>query len=104
MFVEPGSGYDIKITGDRNEKRLDAVHHLDLNISKSLKINTTIIDVGCSVYNVYNQNNISHKRYNPYTSQLTVKDVSMFGITPNAYIKIRFCLLWRRGESNSRPK
>ena len=35
LFVEPGSGYDIKITGDRNERRLGAVHHLDINISKS---------------------------------------------------------------------
>ena len=92
LFVEPGSGYGIKIIGDRNERRLGAVHHLDINISKSLKINTAIIDVGCSIYNVYNQNNISHKRYNPYTSQLSVKDVSMFGITPNAYIKIRLLM------------
>ena len=38
LFVEPGSGYGIKITGDRNERRLGAVHHLDINISKSLKI------------------------------------------------------------------
>lgn len=90
LFVEPGSGYGIKITGHRNARRMDSVHHLDINISKSLRINTAIIDVGCSVYNVYDQNNISHKRYNPYTSQLSVKDVSMFGITPNAYIKIRF--------------
>ena len=90
MFVEPGSGYGIKITGGRNERKMGAVHHLDINISKSLEINFAIIDIGCSIYNVYNQSNVSHKRYNPYTSQLTVKDVSMFGITPNAYIKIHF--------------
>ena len=55
MFVEPGSGYGIKITGGRNERKMGAVHHLDINISKSLEINFAIIDIGCSIYNVYNQ-------------------------------------------------
>ena len=90
IYVEPGSGYGIIIASDRNNRKLDAVHHLDISISKSLEINSTIIDIGCSIYNVYNQKNISHKRYNPYTSELSVTDVSMFGITPNAYIKVRF--------------
>ena len=90
MYVEPGSGYGITIIGDQNNKKLDAVHHLDISISRSMEVYSAIIDIGCSIYNVYNQNNISHKRYNPYTSELSVTNVSMFGVTPNAYIKVRF--------------
>ena len=90
MYVEPGSGYGITITGDQNNKKLDAVHHLDISVSRSMEVYSAIMDIGCSIYNVYNQNNISHKRYNPYTSELSVTNVSMFGVTPNVYIKVRF--------------
>ncbi|GIS53014.1 hypothetical protein Ct9H90mP29_00560 [bacterium] len=37
MYVEPGSGYGITITGDQNNKKLDAVHHLDISISRSME-------------------------------------------------------------------
>ena len=84
------SGFDIITIGNRNKERLPSIHHLDINISKSIIVSKALIDIGCSVYNIYNKNNISHKRYNPWTTELSISDVSMFGITPNAYIKISF--------------
>jgi len=63
---------------------------LDIGISKSWKISPVVIDVGFSIYNIYNKNNVSHKRYNPYTSQLSVSNISMFGMTPSVNIKISF--------------
>lgn len=90
MYVESGSGYDINITSDRNLRRLPSTHHMDVNISKSIQSSKINIDFGCSIYNIYNKNNISHKRYNPYTTSLSVTEVAMFGITPNAYVKLHF--------------
>ena len=90
MYVEPGSGYEINTTGNFNEKRLPPIHHLDIGISKSWKISPVVIDVGFSIYNIYNKNNVSHKRYNPYTSQLSISNISMFGMTPSINIKISF--------------
>ena len=46
--------------------------------------------IGFSIYNVYNQKNISHKRYNPYTSQVSVSNVFMLGITPSINLKANF--------------
>ena len=88
MYIESGSGYEIITINNRNKYKLPPIHHLDINISRSFKILTTKIDIGCSIYNIYDKKNISHKRYNPYTSELSATNVSMFGITPNAYIKI----------------
>ena len=59
-------------------------------LSKKVKIASKIVDLGLSIYNIYNRKNISHKRYNPFSQNLVVTNVPMFGITPNAFFKISF--------------
>jgi len=90
LYVEPGTGYEILIIRNQNTKELNPTHHLDISISKTLDFKPTIIDLGCSIYNVYDKKNISHKRVNPYTSEISIKDVAMFGITPTIFMKISF--------------
>ena len=90
IYIETGSGFTINTTGRVNEERLPPVHHLDIAISRSWKVKSFLIDLGLSVYNIYNKKNISHKRYNPYTSQLSMSDVSMFGVTPSINLKMSF--------------
>ena len=90
MYVEPGTGYDIIINKNQNQKRLPPIHHLDISLSKTLKISPIILNISFSIYNIYNKNNFSHKRYNPYTPQLSVTNVSMLGITPSINLKISF--------------
>jgi len=71
----------------RNNKRLKPVHHLDVTLSRQWQINSVIIDTGISVYNLYNRENISHKRYNPYTTGSIVSNVIMLGITPTFFLQ-----------------
>ena len=85
-----GSGYDIMIAGNKNNETLGLSHHLDVSINKNIRLTKFQIDTGFSVYNLYNNKNISHKRYNPYTSEISMKDIAMFGITPSFFIKINF--------------
>ena len=51
---------------------------------------SVLFNLGFSIYNVYNNENISHKRFNPYTSQLSVSNVFMLGITPSINLKASF--------------
>ena len=90
LFVEAGTGYTINSTGEINKERLPHIHHLDVAISKAWMVKSLLFNLGLSIYNIYNKNNISHKRYNPYTSQLSISDVFMFGITPSINLKISF--------------
>jgi hypothetical protein len=76
--------------GERNKERLEPVHHLDISISKSYTLNYLQLDVGLSIYNIYNKENISHKRYNPYTSENIISDVVMLGLTPTFFIEASF--------------
>ena len=80
----------IIISSDRNESRLPSIHHLDVSLSKTWGGSVAKFHTGLSIYNLYDRNNISHKRYNPYKSELTMTDVAMFGITPTIFLKISF--------------
>ena len=80
----------ISILRERNGERLNPIHHLDISVSKLWNAKSVRLHSGISVYNVYNQNNTSHVRYNPYTTSLTTTDVTMFGITPTVFIQISF--------------
>ena len=88
MSVDPG--YKIVINQNGNDNRLPFIHHLDISISKQYNLNPIEVQTGFSIYNIYNKKNISHKRYNPYNDYLTMNDITMFGITPTGFIKIRF--------------
>jgi len=80
----------IQLSDNINKERLNPIHHLDISIAKTWFISKIKIYSGLSIYNLYNKNNISHRKYNPYTSTLSSSDVSMFGITPTLFLKIRF--------------
>ena len=80
----------IIISSHRNESRLPPIHHLDVSLSKTWGVSIAKIHTGLSIYNLYDRDNISHKRYNPYKSELTMTDVAMFGITPTIFLKISF--------------
>lgn len=80
----------IVIPSEQNKVRIEPIHHLDISLSKSWVLSITKVHLGVSIYNLYNKKNISHKRYNPYTPELTTTDVSMFGVTPTLFLKISF--------------
>jgi hypothetical protein len=80
----------IVIPSNQNNARVEPIHHLDISVSRSWVIYTAKIHFGLSVYNLYNRKNISHKKYNPYTPELTATDVIMFGITPTLILKVSF--------------
>lgn len=82
--------FRVVISTDRNETRLPHIHHLDVSLSKIWIVSLAKVHTGFSIYNLYDRNNISHKRYNPYTSELTMTDVAMFGITPTLFLKVSF--------------
>ena len=90
LYVESGSGYEIFPRGEYNNKRVKSSHHLDISFVKNIEISKVGIELGLSVYNLYNKKNIAHKRYNPFSRELSIKDISMFGITPSIFTKIHF--------------
>ena len=90
LYVESGSGYEIFSKGKYNNERIKSSHHLDVSLVKNIEVSKVGIELGFSIYNLYNKKNIAHKRYNPFSRELSIKDISMFGITPSIFTKISF--------------
>ena len=90
LYVESGSGYEIFSKGKYNNERVQSSHHFDISLVKDIEVSKVGIELGFSIYNLYNKKNIAHKRYNPFSRELSIKDISMFGITPSIFTKISF--------------
>ena len=90
LYVESGSGYEIFSKGKYNNERVKSSHHLDISLVKNIEVSKVGIELGFSIYNLYNKKNIAHKRYNPFSRELSIKDISMFGITPSIFTKVYF--------------
>jgi len=99
-YTSPESQYSITLldgnslsyihVSDKNSYRLPAYHRLDLSISKQYEKDTYSFDVGGSIFNVYNRQNVWYKEYNLETTPITVTDYVLLGFTPTVYFKINF--------------
>ena len=83
------SGFQTDINENKNINRLNPIHRLDLSLSKSFHRKYSIIEVGLSVYNVYNKKNISHVRFNQFSENEKNTNVLMFDFTPTVFIKVK---------------
>ena len=83
------SGFQTRINGNKNINRLSPIHRLDLSLSKSFKKKYSIIEMGLSIYNVYNKKNISHVRLNQFSENEKNTNVLMFGFTPTVFVKAK---------------
>jgi hypothetical protein len=83
------SGFQTRINGNKNINRLSPIHRLDLSLSKSFKKKYSIIEMGLSIYNVYNKKNISHVRLNQFSENEKNTNVLMFDFTPTVFVKAK---------------
>jgi hypothetical protein len=76
--------------GTRNSKRLPAIQRIDLSLNRSMKFIEKKLDVGISIFNVFDRRNISHRSYNLSVDPFISTDVVMLGFTPTISIQLGF--------------
>ena len=74
--------------GTRNSKRLPAIKRIDLSLNRSMKFIEKKLDVGISIFNVFDRRNISHRSYNLSVDPFIATDVVMLGFTPTISIQL----------------
>ena len=84
------SGFQITVNKNQNSKRLKPSHRLDINFSRTFFIKGNKSEVGLSIHNLYDNEVVSHRRFNPYLNQDRTKNVIMFGFTPTLFLKYNF--------------
>jgi len=73
--------------GTKNSKRLPIVQRIDLSLNRSIYFMEKNIDIGISIFNVFNRKNISHRSYNLFIDPFISTDVIMLGFTPTISMK-----------------
>ena len=80
----------ISESGFHNRSRLPDSHRLDISVMRSSLWKGYIWEYGLSIFNVYNNKYISHKRYSfaSVDTDILVNDVKVMGITPTLFFRI----------------
>jgi len=73
--------------GTRNSNRLPIVQRIDLSLNRSMYFMEKNVDIGISIFNVFNRKNISHRSYNLFIDPFISTDVIMLGFTPTISMK-----------------
>ena len=74
--------------GTRNSKRLPIVHRIDMSLTRSLRLLAKNWDIGISIFNLFNQRNISHRSYNLTADPFITTDIVMLGLTPTLSVRL----------------
>jgi hypothetical protein len=73
--------------GDKNGERLPAYHRLDLSATRRFEGESIDWEIGLSVFNAYNRNNIWYRQFDLSQQPIAVTDVTMLGFTPSIDVK-----------------
>ena len=75
--------------GTRNRERLPLVQRIDLSLNRSMYFMEKNLDVGISIFNVFDRYNISHRSYNLSVDPFIATDIIMLGFTPTISMQLR---------------
>ncbi|PWJ42941.1 TonB-dependent receptor domain-containing protein [Sediminitomix flava] len=100
-YTAPEGAYDITlpdgntntyfVAGQKNINRLPNYHRMDLSATYHFKLgNKTKGDIGMSIFNVYDNDNIWYKEFQIVDEEIVETDVNMLGFTPNVFLTLYF--------------
>ena len=75
--------------GEKNGSRLPDYHRADINISRQWKSEYGITEGGISLYNMFNNKNISYRDYDLDVSPIIATDINMLGFTPTIFVNFK---------------
>ncbi|MEM7374050.1 MAG: carboxypeptidase-like regulatory domain-containing protein [Bacteroidota bacterium] len=81
-----GDEYGYINVGSKNSERLPDYHRLDLSASYTMKIKRSRLQLGLSVFNLYNRRNIWYKEFEIQGNELIETDFQYLGTTPNLFL------------------
>lgn len=99
-FTEPSGQYSVELldgrtfnyigVGPKNASRLPAYHRLDLSAHYLTDIGRMHLDVGVSVFNLFNRRNVWYREYDFSQKPPVISEIQYLGMTPNVSVDLRF--------------
>ncbi len=74
--------------GGKNEERLPAYHRLDAAVHYKFRVKQSRMDIGFSVFNLYNRENVWYKEFDLSETPMVTTDFTFLGVTPNLSIRV----------------
>ncbi|GAB5535375.1 MAG: TonB-dependent receptor [Rubricoccaceae bacterium] len=74
--------------GEKNGERLPAYHRLDASLHYRFPVGGSDVDLGLSVFNLYNRTNVWYREYDLSESPFVTTDVTFLGLTPNLSLRV----------------
>lgn len=99
-FSEPEGEYTIELldgrrltyvgVGEKNGSRIPAYHRLDFSVHRKVPVGSATADIGFSIFNLYNRNNIWYFEYDFSQDPFLTTEITYLGVTPNISLNIDF--------------
>ncbi len=99
-FTEPAGQYTIDLldgstssfisVGAKNGSRLPAYHRLDLSAHYLVKVGQYDVDIGLSVFNIYDRRNVWFREFDFTDTPPVITEIQFLGATPNISAEIKF--------------
>ena len=91
MTLLDGTDNSYISVGEKNAFRLPNYHRLDLSANYTLRLGKrATADLGLSVFNLYDRNNLWYKTFEVIENDVITTDVTTIGFTPNLFVNLKF--------------
>ena len=77
-------------SGPLNGNRLQAGHRLDVAMNRSFSIDNVLLELGVSVFNVYNYRSVWRQDYNQYSVPIQSIEYLSPGVTPTLTVRVSY--------------
>jgi len=99
-YTAPESEYSIQLldgrqqgyihVSDKNALRLPDYHRMDIAAHYRFELGIWMGDLGISVFNLYNRNNVWYREFELNQTPVAITDVTYLGMTPNLSVRFEF--------------
>jgi ferric enterobactin receptor len=74
----------------KNAYRLPAYQRTDISVSKKFRLESSSLDVGLSLFNLFNHTNISYYQYDLTSQPIIITKVTGLGFLPSVFVQYEF--------------
>lgn len=85
-----GTSYFLLSPDKRNQARLPISQRLDLSISCKFSLKHLSSEIGFSIYNLFNRDNVWYRHFDVERGDLRAVDVKLLGFTPSLSVELQF--------------
>ena len=76
--------------GEKNGLRIDPYHRLDLSATYNFNLGSGKVEMGLSIFNLYNKTNTWYNEFEVLDNQVTETNVNYIGFTPSLFFNVSF--------------